>query len=244
LSSRVFETSSRRLREFVDRYDEPVVDDINGVCPSHVLTLDVDETGKFTYNGVDVHDGKLRFVFNPENISTNIGDGISKSLADAINEAPGSGHALPFKVRAGIRLEYEPKAEEVRAKIAELLNKPDVKIVPNFEANYEKLREHSTKKGSNLDRDWQSNLGPWTLLYFEGVVSQLSWQKFGEDDMLQEGFNEAVDKSEITLQIVDKLEKRSYGEFNIEDGVFVLKTNPENWGRNIDSLAEKMVDAL
>jgi hypothetical protein len=224
MSSSVFETSSRRLREFVDYYKDPVIDEINAVCPSHILTLDVDETGKLKYNGVDIHEGKLRILFNPENISTNIGDGMNReSLANAINAAPAPGNALSFKVRAGIRLEYEPRAEEVRAKIAELLNKPEIKLVPNFEANYEKLREYSTKKDSKLDGYWELRLGPATLEYFEGVASQLSWQKFGDDDMLQEGFNEAVDKSEIMLQLVDKLEKRTYGEFKIEEGVLVLK---------------------
>lgn len=84
----------------------------------------------------------------------------------------------------------------------------------------------------------------WTLKYFEGLLSQLKWQKFSEDDMLQEGFNEAVESGEIAFRVVDSLKEKSYSEFEIEGGVFYLQTTVKTWGTNIDAAAEGIIDKL
>ena len=68
-------------------------------------------------------------------------------------------------------------------------------------------------------REW----GGTFVSYFEGAEYILKYQKFGEDDMLQEGFNEAVEKGEIAIRIVDKLNAGSYNESVIEDGVLYLQ---------------------
>lgn len=80
--------------------------------------------------------------------------------------------------------------------------------------------------------------------YFDGFVSQLNWQKFEDDDMLQEGFKEAVDKNEVALRIVDKLQQGSYCEAVVEDGILWLQSTPTRWGTNISNAAENLVDKL
>jgi hypothetical protein len=51
-------------------------------------------------------------------------------------------------------------------------------------------------------------------------------QKFGSDDLLQEGFQEAINKNEIALKIVDKLDcGGSYNEVVIKDGVLIVQVS-------------------
>ena len=70
-------------------------------------------------------------------------------------------------------------------------------------------------------------------------------KKFGEDDMLQEGFNEAVEKNQIAFRIVEELRKGSgYSEIFIEDGVLYIQTTPQNFGTNVDYACQDIVDIL
>lgn len=62
--------------------------------------------------------------------------------------------------------------------------------------------------------------------------------------MLQEGFNEAVDKSTITLRIVDKLKYAKYCEVVVEDGTLYVQTTVEQYGIAIPDAAAKIVDQL
>ncbi|KAI0397975.1 hypothetical protein F5Y17DRAFT_256931 [Xylariaceae sp. FL0594] len=244
-----FDDASRRLEDYENAYKQEGIDEINTICHAHVMTLDVDEEGRFSYCGADVKDGKLRLVFNPERLGANISDALSREvLAKALNEAPApEGSAAPplsFAARSSIRKEYDPKIDAVRARVGEILAKPDIKLNPNFEANFAKLQAESKVKKTDLRQDWESVLGSYTLLYFEGLVSQLQWQKFPDDDLLQEGLNEAVDKGEIVLRIVDNLKNGTYNEAVIEDGVLYLQTTPQKWGSNITDAAQNLVDML
>jgi hypothetical protein len=129
--------------------------------------------------------------------------------------------------RTGIRQEYDATIEESRKKVAEMLERPDVKFSPNFETTFEKLREASKVKGSSVRDDWEKQLGYLTRLYFEGLVSQMSYQKFGDDELLREGFNEAVESGEVAFRVVDKLKYDTYCEVVLEDGVLYLQVRVE-----------------
>jgi hypothetical protein len=149
-------------------------------------------------------------------------------LLDALNNAtpPLSGE-LPMSLitRTFIRQKWDPEYAAIQTKFAEMLQKPDFKLNPNFEDSYKKLAAAANAKRSQVREDWESNLGGFTLQYFDGALYQMNSEKFGEDDMLQEGFNEAVDKAEMAFRIVDKLKYDSYCECEIEDGVLYLQVS-------------------
>jgi hypothetical protein len=129
---------------------------------------------------------------------------------------------MNLATRNGIKTNYEAAVEEVRAAIAKLVGVPDLKLTPNFEYNYGALSAMGDRAGS----DWGAKLGQATLAYFQGVKSSLEKEKFGSDDMLQEGFQEAINKNEITLKIVDKLDcGGSYNEVVIKDGVLIVQVS-------------------
>jgi len=191
-----------------------------------VITIDLDETGKFSYCGCSVSNGQLVLLFNAEYLGTNISDALDPAhLLKALNEAvpaPGNDSNISYAARTGIRMEWSTKNEDFRTKLATLLNKPDLKFNPNFDQIFAALKAEAARKGSSLGEDWESRIGPLTVAYFEGLVDSMTYQKF-DDEMLQEGFNEAVEKGEIGLRIVEKLEDSSYCEVVVEDGVLYIQ---------------------
>ncbi|KAI1097862.1 hypothetical protein F4804DRAFT_326310, partial [Jackrogersella minutella] len=221
-----FEAAVYKLKEFVANAGEHGLKELNAICYSHIITIDLDDAKRFSYCGADVHEGKLRILFAPNNLGTNIDDALSRNvLLNALNEAPAptSGAAtLSFAARSNIRNEYESKVEEIRTKIGQILEKPDIKLTPNFEDTFAKLQKES-KANADFRSDWESLLGSFTGFYWEGFVNQLKYQKFDMDDMLREGFHEGVEKGEVAFRIVEKLKYSSYCECEIEDGVLYLQ---------------------
>ncbi|KAJ9148622.1 hypothetical protein NKR23_g4787 [Pleurostoma richardsiae] len=237
-----------QLKYFVSRQGPEGVAELNSLCTEHVLIMDLDESKRFSICGVDIHDGKLRILFAPDRLAVNISDALELSgLNRALNEAStqaGGETALSFEGRTGISRDYEDKVEQVRKQVADLLEKPELKFAPHFEETAKKLAQESKKKGTSLRDDWQAVLGSFTLSYFEGLAGQLQQQKFGEDELLREGFNECVEKAEVAFRVVDKLEHSSYCECVIEDGVLYLQCKPETWGVNTADCAERLLERL
>lgn len=235
-----------QIKYLTGRYDT-LAQEINEICSAHVLTLDVDEESRFSYNGADVQDGKLRMLFNDQYLGTNTNDALNESnLFKALNNAP-SDKPISFSTRLGIRGDYEPAIGATQKKLAEMLGKPeaDIKINPNFEETFAKLTEAKKSKAADLRDDWESALGSYTLKYFEGLAYQMNYQKVGEDDLIQEGFLEAVPSLEFHFRIVDALKHGSgYGEVDIEGEKLYIQTTVDKWGYNIDYVAEKLIDRL
>ncbi|KAF4806984.1 hypothetical protein CGCSCA4_v013334 [Colletotrichum siamense] len=239
------------LKSYTENYGEEGKNEINSICHTRSLIIDLDDRPKdkrVSYCGVTVKDGKLALVFSEGNLGTNVDYAIdSQGLLKALNEAPpapGADAAMSYAARTSIRQEYDEKIEETRKKLGDMLEKPDIVLVPNFETNFAKIMEESKKKKSEVRDDWESNLGNFTRMYFEGLVYQMGYQKFDEDDLLREGFNEAVDKGEIHFRIVDKMSYATYGEVVVEDGAVYVQTQAKNFGTNVDYAAEKMLDQL
>lgn len=67
---------------------------------------------------------------------------------------------------------------------------------------------------------------------------------FADDDMLQEGFREGVERNEIAVRVVEKLERGTYNECMVEEGVVVLETTPGYWGTNVGQAGEGLLDLL
>ncbi|CAK7217022.1 hypothetical protein SEUCBS140593_003064 [Sporothrix eucalyptigena] len=234
------------LKYFADKQGAEGVAELNAIAHAHTITLDVDEAGTNTYNGCEVKDGKLVILFNEKNFGVNTGQAfeVDKVLAalNAAPPAPGGDGApkLSFAARNSIRNDYEPKAEEIRQKIVKLLGREDIKLEPNFEGLYATLSANKTK----VDSDYESRMGYLVGEYFDGLAYLMQYQKFGEDDMLQEGFNEAVETGIITFRIVDQLKYGSYCEVVIEDGKLYVQSNLDRYGVNTGQAAEKLVDQL
>jgi hypothetical protein len=101
---------------------------------------------------------------------------------------------------------------------------PDIKLNGNF--------EHNATELAKLDKDvhyqWDKKIGQTTLAYFEGVAKAIERLGFKGDDMLQEGFQEGVEKGEICVRIADKLgEGNSYNEVIVEEGVLYVQVRNE-----------------
>ncbi|KAJ1324244.1 hypothetical protein MN608_10304 [Microdochium nivale] len=237
-----------QLKYFEENYGEEGIKELNAIAHKHSLGLDLDENKRWSYCGVDVHEGQLRMLFAPSNLGVNISYCLERDvLQKALNEAPAaesSDSKLSYAARTNIRQEYDTKIGDIQKKIAEILANPDIKLNPNFDAIFASLLAESKVKKTELRDDWQSSIGYLAREYFDGLVSQLGWQKFEDDDMLQEGFKEAVDKNEVCLRIVDSLKDSSYCECVVEDGVLYLQCKPITWGTNITNAAEKLVDKL
>ncbi|TDZ21688.1 hypothetical protein Cob_v005404 [Colletotrichum orbiculare MAFF 240422] len=239
------------VKSYVSSHGDDGKSEINSICHARSLIIDIDDRPKndrVTYCGVLVKDGKLALVFSEGNLGTNAdyavdGRGLLKALNDA-PPPPGSEATMSYAARTSIRQDYEEKIEETRKKLGDMLEKPDIVLVPNFEANFARIREEAGKKKSEVRDDWEGNMGNFTSMYFEGLVYQMGYQKFDDDDLLREGFNEAVEKGEIHFRIVDKMAYGAYGEVVVEDGAVYVQTQAKNFGTNVDYAAEKILDQL
>ncbi|KAK8069602.1 hypothetical protein PG994_006218 [Apiospora phragmitis] len=238
-----------QLKSYESTYGETGLKELNDICHAHVLTMDVDLTKRFTYGGVDVDErGALRMLFAPDNLGCNIDYCMERdTLLKALNDAPpppAAEGAFSFAARTGIRQDYEPKIEAIRAKVSELLAWPEIRLNPNWEEVFAALQAESRVKKAELREDWQSYMGASAISYFDGLLGQIQYQKFEDDDLLQEGFRDVVSKGEIKFRIVEKLKEDSYGECEIEDGILYLQSTAKTWGTNTSYAAQKLVDKL
>ncbi|KAL0939501.1 uncharacterized protein CTRU02_206111 [Colletotrichum truncatum] len=240
------------LKTYATNYGDDGKSEINSICHARSLIIDIDDrpdkNQRVTYCGVVVKDGKLVIVFSEGNLGTNASYAIdSQGLLKALNDAPpapGAGAAMSYAARTSIRQDYDEQIEETRQKLADILEKPDIVLVPNFESNFAKLKEEGSKKKSEVRDDWENNLGGFTKKYFEGLVYQMGYQKFEDDELLREGFNEAVEKGEVHFRIVDKMSYGTYGEVVLENGAVYVQALAKNFGTNVDYAAEKLLDQL
>lgn len=220
--------------------------ELNDICSGRTLTLGMDESKKFSYNGVTVdEDRNLKILITPGNVGVNIYDCLEPGkLRDALNEAPppeGAG-VLSFTTKGGIRERYDPAIGEVTEKIRKILACDDLELDPNWDDTFTKIKAANEAGKSVLD-DWESSMGHVHLSYFDGLLSQLEWQGFSDPDY-QEGFQAEIPEKKVVVRVVDKLEQGAYNECVIEDGVLYLQTVPENWGVNTTDAAKELQNKL
>ncbi|OCK83715.1 hypothetical protein K432DRAFT_290480 [Lepidopterella palustris CBS 459.81] len=228
------------LKYFLEKHGVAGKDEVNAACPKHTLTLEFDESGKISYCGCDVHDGNLRILFQENNLGTNISyalQDLDKAISDVMVNP-----AISYLARHSIADEWEKGAADLQKKIGTQLANDKIILTPNSEAVWAALKNE--KCVSDNRADWEKALGYMVMEYFKGLLWTLEYEKFASDDMLQEGFAEAVPKGEVKMRIVKKLVQGSYNECVIEDGVLYLQTTPENWGTNCSDIASKIVDIL
>jgi hypothetical protein len=215
------DSAIQRLKSFVERYDDEVKSEINAICHSHVLTMDLDADNKCHYNGCTVSaSGQLVILFGRDYLGVNIYDPLDpEKLANALNEAPAPADlSLSFVARRSIKSDYDAEIKSVQEKINSLLQK-EMTLDPNFAEVYAKL-----KGASNAQDRWEQNFGNFIFLYMEALASSLGYQKFGEDDMMREALQEVVESNKVVFRVVDDGKmKESYNESVIEDGVLYLQ---------------------
>lgn len=240
-----------RLEEFKNRQGAEGVRELNTVAAAHVLTMDLDEAGASPSGSAAVVDGRLVLLFQESSFGTNVEEAFAlEKLTKALNEAPAGDAgdaatpALSFTARQSIRKDYEDKIGSTQAAVAALLDNAQITLVPNFESVYAALLAESKRAGTALDGGWEGNLGSFVFLYLDGVCRSLESQGFGTDDMLREGFNEAVEKNTIAFRFVEKLQKALYCETVLEDGTLYVQTVVGRWGSNISDAGSNIVDLL
>jgi hypothetical protein len=241
-----------QLKRYADSHGKGGTDELNSVCPTHTMTLSASTA--FSYCGCTISDQKLNIVFNPNYLGTNVNDALYE-IAKAVSQAPQPEGApkLSFAARHAIATNYEPEIGALLQKAREALQNPKLEFEPDFDALGAML-----KKGKDVRDDWERNFGNFAKLYYESFVDTLAREKFGEDEMLREGFEEGVPTGIVKLRIVDKMS--GYNAILVEDGVLILQvcwprlqdeedadirqTTPQYFGTNINDTAQKLVDIL
>ncbi|RDW69990.1 hypothetical protein BP5796_08387 [Coleophoma crateriformis] len=226
-----------QLKRYLCTHGDLLRQELDTVVTSHSLTII--PSNDVNYCGCIIQDGVLELLFHPQYFGTNISDAAAE-LSHVLSSAPQSGKAsaLSFLCRHSIKTDYDAKINRTlqNARIA-LLN-AELTFEPEFEDNAAKL-----KGSKDVRSDWESNLGDWTRQYFDGFLEVLRRQKFEGDELLQEGFNEAVRNGVVRLRVVDELAS-GYNEVILEYGDLIMQTTPQNWGCNTSDAAVGLMDIL
>jgi hypothetical protein len=213
-----------QLNYFNGRFPDIGKDEVNTICHAHTLIMDIDEAEKVQYNGCDIVDGKLRILFLPAYLGTNVGDALSL-LPDVLNAAEqpagtdGKPPVMGPQARMSIAKDWEAQIGALQTKVDKMLG-TSIKLNPNWDENFAKLKASKDVRGN-----WERDYGSVVYQYFDGALGQMNYHKFGEDEMLQEGLLEAVEKKGIALRVVDKLTqaKATYNGCAVEDGVLYIE---------------------
>lgn len=204
-----------QLQRYVESHGKAGTDELNSVCPTHTITLSASTA--FSYCGCTISDQKLNIVFNPNYLGSNVNDALYE-IAKVVSQAPQPEGApkLSFAARHAVATDYEPEIGALLQKARTELQNPKLEFEPDFEALGAML-----KKGKDVRDDWERNLGNFAKLYYESFVDTLVREKFGEDDMLREGFEEGVPKGVVKLRIVEKMS--GYNGILVEDGALIMQ---------------------
>lgn len=229
-----------QLKYFVERNGDAGKNEINALAHAHQITMDVDINGKVSYCGSEISPtGQLVIIFKPDALGSNVNYALDEEhITKALNAASAPTLKMSYVARKGIRDDYEKDIATIQKKINEQLGK-EITLRPDFEANFATL-----KAAKDVDESWERNLGSFTLKYFEALLSWMEYNKVKEDDMVQEGVNEALASGTVAVRVVDELKNGGYNEAVFEGEVLYLQTQPKNWGVNIHQVAEKLMDQL
>jgi hypothetical protein len=204
-----------QLKRYVDSHGKAGTDELNSVCPTHTITISASTA--CSYCGCTISDQKLNIIFNPNYLGTNVNDALYE-IAKVVSEAPQPEGApkLSFAARHSVATNYEPEIGELLQKARTALQNPKLEFEPDFDALGAML-----KNGKDVRDDWERNLGNFAKLYYESFVDTLLREKFGEDEMLREGFEESVPKGVVKLRIVEKMS--GYNGLLVEDGALIMQ---------------------
>ncbi|KAF8527569.1 hypothetical protein BU17DRAFT_61699 [Hysterangium stoloniferum] len=237
-----FENFISRLSDFTDKgKDTEAVNALQKVAPKNVVSLVPDDDDRFSYCGLDIKEGQVWLYFNADKLGYNIYDAAAR-ISEAIDvaiDAEGIDD-LPIGIRRGIKQYLDGKHDERQKRLEKMLG-----MKYTFEADIAKnlafLRAHKEQVN---DASYIDRLPEFVGYYFEGALSGIGWKGFQGDDMLQDGFNEAAEKGVIRFEVVEKIDEGYYCDCVFEDGECKLRTIPAQFGVNVDSVCEKILDRL
>jgi hypothetical protein len=211
-----FDSFIYHLESYVKKYGDDGKATFNNTVSAKKITFEVDDTGKFSYCGCDIKDGRFRILAKDNYLGTNINDACYEMVkaVEAAEAATGAG-GLSVGAKANVKETVDKDFPALENEFAEILG-DKVTLDSNLDANNTKLR---AKSGGYND----SQLGTVTLDYFRRFADQLIYLKFKGDEMMQEGFMEACDKKIIRLEVVDSLKYNTYNDIIFEEGVCKLQ---------------------
>ena len=208
--------------ECLERYLKSTGDDgkasFNATVTARKITFEIDDTGKFSYCGCDIKDGRFRILSAENYLASNISDACREMIkaVEAAELAAGS-TALSVGAKANVKETVDQKFPSLTTEYSDVLG-TKIALDANLEANFNKLRGTSGYDDSRF--------GTVIVDYFEGFLNNLKSLKFKDDDMMQEAFQEACSKSTVRLEVVDSLKHGSYNDVIFEDGFCKIQVFP------------------
>ncbi|KAJ3523070.1 hypothetical protein NMY22_g11611 [Coprinellus aureogranulatus] len=227
------------LKSFVSEYEDTGKEYFNKAVTQSELSLEVDSLGDEAETiSLNIKDGVLRILFHHKKLGYNQSWLGKEYFVKAIDAA--TTERFTLKAKSSIEKEWDANVDDVTKEIGEVLNMPDVVLDPNFEEVYAAL-----KKGKKDDDSWESSFGTAVLAYFrDGLLYQLKYTGFKDDDMLQEGFAEGITSKTIKLRIVDALKTGYRNEAAIEDDILYLQTKSDFWYYNVSEMGDNTLKLL
>jgi hypothetical protein len=199
-----------------------------------------------SYSDCSVKDGTFEINYDPKRPGTNC-DYACREMPKRFDEAlfARSPDTLPMIAKRSIREDYDSAKASILKSTKEELLGADITFVADYDAIWKTIVAGKKVDKSLVPQDKAGNFGGAIKGYFEGFVWQLK-NNFKQDDMMVEGFTEAVTTSQVRLEVAPQgtALKDTYSEIQIVDGVFVLRTVPSYFGTNVDYVARGIVDLL
>jgi hypothetical protein len=172
---------------------------------------------------------------------------------------------LPYTTRRAIQTELEPAIAEFEQKFKQLFGK-------DFTAEYDVTAALTSVKAAYFAKDGAEKwFGKWPRFvpeaigrYYTTLARRLEKDNFGRDDILQEGFIEAVTKAVVRFELVEELpvgvtvftpvspyslglgrqEKKAQHAVVLKDGVARIQTTANSFGNGLSSVGEDVEDFL
>ena len=191
----------------------------------------------------------LKLLFSHSNLGVNI-PRAAENLALAVNDA--ATHSAKTTTKGGfsfltndsIQSYLEPNIPKLTLRIQSILGWPDRRLKPNLVDTHIRLTNY-VPDSYDFPRDWEVRFSQTICGYFEALVAHIERLGFANDEMLQEGFKQAVSKGEIGVRVIALLVgDRTANECVIEDGVLWLQTVPRYWGGDVGYIADGLMEVL
>jgi hypothetical protein len=213
-----FDAFVDKLEYYVRTYGDDGKTTFNKMVTTKKISLEIDGTGRFSYCGCDIKEGRFRILAAEEYLGTNIYDACQnmiKAVEDA--EASGGEKGLSVGAKANVKETVDKEFPTFTSQFSEILG-TKITLDANLESNYKKI--------SGVSSYSDAILGTVTVAYFQGFVDNLTSLKFKGDDMMQEAFQDACSKGTIRLEVVDALKHGTYNDVIFEDGICKLQVSP------------------
>ncbi|CAG8476672.1 11000_t:CDS:1 [Diversispora eburnea] len=183
------------------------------------------------YNQIEINNGKLYIKVPPKYLGTNASPGYD--LVDKLH-APNS--VLPLRTKVNIRDGWDTKIPALKKKLKEATGE-DIEFVVDFDNIYE-----TAKKNSDDDGKWVSGrLGETTFDYYNSLIGYIV-KLTKDDDLVREGFIEAVETKNIYL-IFDE-EITDYNDIEVKDGGLYIRIGLKYFGTNTGGCGYNLINVL